>query len=134
MMSDTPTFKAGQCWRYRTPEGFETSRLVIGAIASFSADRRIICLSVTDAPEREADGTISRVVIPFLALSEGALVATVTSQDEAGPFEPAPAFAAELEAWSNDPRGLTCFTVPFEWSLNLLIAQQMAAIIGTDAA
>lgn len=133
-MADTATFKTGQCWHYRTPEGFETSRIVIGAIASFSANRRIICVSVTDAPERESDGTIRRVVIPFLAMSEAALAATVTDHDAPGAAQLAPAFAVELETWRNDPRGLTCFTVPFEGSLNLLIAQQMAAIIDTNAA
>ena len=133
-MTEKPAFAAGQCWRYATPPGFDTSRIVIGAIATFSADRRIVCLSVVDAPEKQPDGTIATVTIPFIAMTEAALAATVTEPDFAGTTELPNGFARELDAWHADPRGLTCFTVRFEGYLDRLVAHQMAAIIGTNAA
>ncbi len=127
-------YKAGQCWRYDAPEGFESSRLVIGAIASFSGDARIICCSVFDAPERQDDGRIQPVTIPFLPLSEPAFAASVTGPDESGEAMLPDGFTTALAQWRDDPRGLTCFTVPYDGSLDRLIARQMAAIVGTDAA
>ncbi len=134
MTASSTGFAAGQCWSYRAPEGFEASRIVIGAVASFSAGRCIFCCAVTKAPERQPDGGFARVVIPFLPMSEDALAQTVTTRDEANPVQLPEAFANALATWRDDPRGLTCFTVPFEGHLDRMIAQQMAAIIGTDAA
>lgn len=128
------TFKAGQCWSYAAPEGFENSRILIGAIASFSQDMSILCCAVTAAPERQQDGSLAPVAIPFLAFSEEAFRATVTSRDDDCLASLPDEFAAALDAWQNDPEGLACFTVPFDGRLDLLIARQMAAIVGTDAA
>lgn len=128
-------YKAGQCWRYDAPEGFESSRVVIGAIASFSGDARIICFSVLDAPERQDDGDVLPVTIPFLPLSEAAFASSVTALDETTDAAALPeGFAQALTQWRDDPRGLSCFTVAFDGSLDRLIARQMAAIVGTDAA
>ncbi len=129
-MTDLPTsFSAGQFWRFRAPEGFEDSRVLIGAVASFSAGQRVFCCAVTEAPKRQSDGTIARVAIPFLPMTEDALVRTVTTQDQ-NPVQALPdGFADALSAWHDDPRGLTCFTVPFEGYLDRMIAYQMAAII-----
>ena len=125
-------FAAGQRWTYRTPKGFEASRLVIGAILKFEGSGSIVCCSVAGAPRRHADGSIDTVTIPFLPLSEGALTATVVAQD--GMEEPAAAFAEKLQDWSNDPRGLSTFTVPFDGYLDHLIAHQMAQRVGLSAA
>ena len=127
-------FAAGQVWGYRAPEGFETSRLMIGAVVSFSAGRPVFCCAVTQAPERRPDGSIARVTIPFLAITEAALIETVTTRDETAAAQLPADFAEALAAWQDDPRGLTCFTVPFDGYLDRMIARQMAAIIGTDAA
>ena len=127
-------YKAGQCWRYDAPEGFEGSRLVIGAIASFSGDTRIICCGVLDAPERQDDGRVLAVTIPFLPLTEAAFAASITTLDDICEAAVPDGFAQALEHWRHDPRGLTCFTVAFDGSLDRLIARQMAAIVGTDAA
>lgn len=126
--------KAGQVWCYAAPQGFESSRLVIGAIATFSGETRIVCVSVTGAPQRQPDGSLATVAIPFLPISETAFAATVSSLDEAATEAPDAAFADALDEWSGDTRGLTCFTVPFDGFLDKLIARQMAAIVGTDAA
>ncbi len=133
-MPDQPTFAAGQCWHYHAPQGFEASRIVIGAIASFSDGNRILCCSVSDAPERQPDGSFAPVTIPFLAISEAAFAQSVTACDEADGSELADGFADGLKAWQDDERGLTCFTVPFEGQLDRMIAMQMAAIVGSDAA
>ncbi|MGD9785473.1 MAG: hypothetical protein AB7E80_01155 [Hyphomicrobiaceae bacterium] len=127
-------FKAGQSWSYRSPEGFETSRIVIGAIATFGGRPAILCCSVSGAPQREPDGSIVTVDIPFLPIEEAALSATVTSCDEPPTASIGEGFAEGLDQWQSDPRGLSCFTVPFDGYLDRLIAHQMAAIVGTDAA
>ncbi|HKZ97297.1 MAG TPA: hypothetical protein VJ045_09980 [Hyphomicrobiaceae bacterium] len=126
------TFAAGQRWIYRAPEGFEASRLVIGAILKFDGGHSIVCCSVTGAPRRQAGGAADSVTIPFLPMTEQALRASVTSLD--GTEEPPDSFAEKLQQWSDDPRGLTTFTVPFEGYLDRMIALQMAEIVGQSAA
>lgn len=133
MKIERPQFAAGQIWRYAAPPGFETSRILIGAVATFSTDRRILCCAVTGAPERTADGQCHPVSIPFVPMTENALAATVTGLDPTSAALP-DGFAAALAEWQNDPRGLTCFTVPFDGDMGRMIARQMAAIVGTDAA
>ena len=51
-----------------------------------------------------------------------------------GSEAPAEHFRAALDAWQADERGLTSFTVPFEGFLDRMIATQMEAIVGRDAA
>lgn len=126
-------FAAGQSWTYRTPKGFESSRLLIGAIASFDRHRTIICSSVVHAPRRAADGHLEMITISFLPMSEGAFRASVVALDEAEAALP-DCFAPKLEEWSRDPKGLTAFTVPFEGFLDQMIAHQMAEIAGLSAA
>lgn len=123
----------GQCWRYGAPAGFETSRLVIGAIATFSADAHIVCVSVSGAPQVQPDGSVIAVDIPFLPLSTEAFLATVDALDEAATAELDRGFADALGEWNDDPRGASCFTVAFDGYLDRLIARQMAAIVGADA-
>ncbi|MGD9669618.1 MAG: hypothetical protein AB7U75_11250 [Hyphomicrobiaceae bacterium] len=134
-MTASPTgFSAGQSWSYRTPEGFETSRILIGAVASFSDGQRVFCCAVTGAPERQPDGGKACVAIPFLPMTEDALTRTVTTRDETTAGVLPHGFSEAFTTWRDDPRGLSCFTVPFEGYLDRLIARQMAAIIGSDAA
>lgn len=121
-----------QSWTYAAPAGFEDSRLVVGAIVTFDGWERIVCCSVTGAPRRLACGTTERVTIPFLPLSEKAFRATVSALD--GESDPPESFAAALAEWSADGRGLSVFTVPFDGTLDRLIARQMAAIVGQSAA
>jgi len=123
---------AGQCWTYRAPAGFESSRLLIGAIASFAERGRIICAAAVHAPRRRADGHIETVTIPFLPMTDAAFHASVVALDGTG--ELPETFAEQLEAWSNDPKGLSAFTVPFLGFLDQMIAHQMAEIAGLSAA
>ncbi len=126
-------FAAGQSWTYRAPAGFETSRLLIGAIASFDNAQHIVLAAAVHAPRRHADGHLERVTIPFLPMTEAAFQASVVSRDEVA--EPLPGiFSDKLSEWQNDPQGLTTFTVPFEGFLDQMIALQMAEIAGLSAA
>lgn len=128
----TVTFEAGQQWTYDAPEGFDRSRIVIGAVLTFAGHEPVVCCAVTDAPRRLADGRVDRVTIPFLPVSEAALRASVVLCD--GRAEPPGGFAAGLDDWRRDPRGLSVFTVAFDGFLDRMIARQMAAIIGHTAA
>jgi hypothetical protein len=123
---------AGQCWTYRPPAGFEHSRLVIGAILHFQSGRTAVCCSVTEAPRRNPNGTIERVSIPFLPLTEPAFRMSAMQFD--GYLEPPTIFAEKLQSWQDDPRGLSTFTVAFEGDLEQLIALQMAEIASRTAA
>lgn len=126
-----PAFAAGQCWTYRAPRGFETSRIHIGAIFEFANGDRLIAACVTDAPQRLADGRTARGTIPLLPLSEAALRQTVVAL--AGEADLPESFLAAFEAWNDDDRGGTFFTVPFEGHLDKMIARQMAEISGAAA-
>lgn len=120
-------FAAGQRWTYRAPAGFEASRIVIGAVVSFSANERVVCVAVFGAPQRGADGTLEPVVIPFLPFAHAAFASTVLAYD--GEDVPPAAFGPALDAWASDRRGLSMFTVPFEGGLELMIARQMEQIV-----
>ena len=119
-------YAAGQRWTYRTPEGFEASRIVIGAVVSFGENDRVVCAAVAGAPTRLPDGSVEPATIPFLPFCEPAFAATVVEAD--GHDVPPPEFTPALEAWMADPRGLSTFTVAFDGSLGRLIAAQMAQI------
>lgn len=120
------SFAAGQRWTYRAPQGYEASRIVIGAVVSFGEGERVVCAAVAGAPTRLEDGSEVAGMIPFLPFREAAFAETVVSAD--GEDMPPPDFKTALDAWMADPRGLSTFTVPFEGSLNMLIARQMEKI------
>jgi hypothetical protein len=123
------SFVAGQSWAYRAPQGFEASRIVIGAIVRFEDRESIFCVSVLSAPRNHAAGPGDTITVPFVPLSESAFAATVTAlaaDDEQVPD----AFATQLQAWSVDDRGLAVFTVPFLGFIDQMMSMQMAAITG----
>jgi hypothetical protein len=126
-------FATGQSWTYRAPHGFEASRLLIGAIATFGEDRNIVCCAVIHAPRRHADGHFDMVTIPFLPMTEAAFEASVVELCS-GEAELPGMFVEKLTEWINDPKGMSVFTVPFEGSLDQMISQQMAEIRGLSAA
>jgi hypothetical protein len=121
------TFEAGQQWAYATSPDIAESRIIIGAIVEFEGGRRVACCAVTGALQRGADGATERVTIPFVPMLDEALAQSVTHQDGTGDLPDD--FAVHLAAWQEDARGATYFTVPFEGSLDRLIAQQMAALV-----
>jgi hypothetical protein len=121
------TFAAGQQWTYRAPPEVSTSRIVIGAIVEFEGGHTVVCCAVTGAMQRHSDGSLDRVVVPFLPMTLEALEQTVAERDGDGvlPDE----FAMHFQAWRDDPRGASYFTVPFEGSVERMIGLQMAAIV-----
>ncbi len=125
-------FEAGQQWRYRSTPEADPSRLVVGALVEFESGRWIVCCAVIGALAPGEGGATARVTVPFIPMTLEALAETVLALDGTAdlPLE----FASALAAWQSDPRGTTYFTVPFEGSLERMIARQMAAIVGvTDA-
>ena len=126
------SFAVGQMWSYRTRPELADSRLVIGALLAFEAGQSLACCSVIGALQQRPDGTLERVTIPFLPMTGDALARTVLSLEGEGAV--APAFAAHFSNWHDDERGLSFFTVPFEGSLDRMIALQMAEIAGEPVA
>jgi hypothetical protein len=126
------TLAVGQQWTYRAPVEVAHSRLVVGAILAFEGPGRIVCLSVTGALQTNPDGSVVEVTIPFLPMTESAVIATIVAPDGTAPV--ADGFAEQFEAWHGDTRGHSYFTVPFEGSLDRMIALQMAEIVNTQKA
>jgi len=124
------TFEAGQQWAYASSSDLAHSRIVIGAIVEFDGGAVITCCAVTGALQKAADGAVEHVDIPFLPIAREALARSVTQLDGFGTLPDA--FAVELENWRLDPRGASYFTVPFEGSLERMIALQMAVLIDKD--
>ena len=122
----TQSIEAGTSWTYRAPSGYEASRIIVGAIVRFQDEPDIACVSVLDAPQRRADGSIVPRTIPLLPMTLTAFSQTVLRQD--GHIPAPPEFMPAFEAWHEDGRGLTYFTVPFDGHLDRMIARQMAAI------
>jgi hypothetical protein len=122
--ADLSIYEAGQRWTYRSPAGFEASRIIIGAILFFEDQAPVACVAVEDAPQRRADASTTTGSIPFLPLTLDALHRTVETRD--GSADLPESFAASFLAWRDDERGLSYFTVPFEGHLDRMIARQMA--------
>ncbi len=123
------TLAVGQQWTYRAPPEIAASRLIVGAILVFEGAERIICLSVIGALQTNPGGEVAVVTIPFLPMTESAVRATFVALEGAATV--ADGFAEHFEAWHGDERGLSYFTVPFEGSLDRMIALQMSQIVGS---
>jgi hypothetical protein len=122
------TFAVGQKWSCPGSTGQGEAYLVIGALLSFESGEVIACCVVTGSAQRHPDGSESRITIPFLPITAHALGETVTTL--IGSADVPQDFQTQFEAWRTDPRGLSYFTVPFEGRLDLMIARQMAEIVG----
>ena len=118
---------AGQRWLYATPAGFETSRIVIGAVVTFAEHEPVVCCIVEQAAQRTPTGGIERVTIPFLPMTQSAFQQTVSGAD--GTAEVPEVFTRHYASWREDARGLSYFTVPFFGFLDKMIAHQMQEMI-----
>lgn len=127
-MSGSTEFRAGQQWVYRPPDGYEHSRIVVGAVVEFADREPIVCCAVTGAVRRLPDGRFETITIPFLPMTFSALKRSVVAPDGLGAVPQD--FVSAYQGWRDDPRGLTAFTVPFDGLLERLIAHQMAEIVG----
>ncbi len=135
MIAKADKLAAGQSWTYRTPAGFESSRLIIGAVVRLEDERTIICAAASNAPTRQANSNPAKTNIAFIPMSERAFRASVLACDNTNATPPDIAgFQKEIQSWQTDPRGLSVFTVPFEGQLDRMIALQMADIVGKPAA
>lgn len=123
---------AGQQWTYNAPQGFENSRIVIGAIANCGEQGRIICFSVLNAPYQAEDGSFQPVTLLFIPMTEAAFLETIVAHD--GEADPPERFVEALQGWQNDPNGLTFFTVPYETTFDRLMTAQASQMIGRSAA
>lgn len=121
------TVKAGQVWR----ASGGAHRIIVGAVIGIEGRPAVACCSVIAGPA--ADGSPGETV-PFLPLTIEALADSVDGLVAAADGEVAEGFLGALGAWQSDPRGLTVFNVPYEGSLDRLIARQMASIVGVDPA
>lgn len=122
------TFKAGQVWRGR---GDDRPIVVIGAVIEIEGRPAVACCSVLS---EGADAGRTGETVPFLPLTIEALAQSVDGCAIAEDGEVAEGFLDALRSWQDDPRGLTVFNVPYEGSLDRLIARQMASIVGVDPA
>ena len=123
------TFAVGQQWTYAAQPAQSQSRIIIGALLDFADSGRIACCTVTGAHQKQPDGTYSLVTIPFLPMTLDALERTVIELDGEGGV--ADEFLQQFDAWHDDERGLSYFTVPFEGSLERMIAMQMSDLVGS---
>ncbi|MEL6372522.1 MAG: hypothetical protein AAFR04_00970 [Pseudomonadota bacterium] len=121
---------AGQTWHYRAHDHNARSVIVIGAIVRFEERAPIVCCAVLNAPDRGQDGKAQATTIPFLPLAYDAAAQTLT-EPSAQEFDLPEGFVPALQAWQEDARGLTCYTVPFDGRLDRMIALQMASIVET---
>lgn len=110
---------AGQSWIYRPPQGFESSRMVVGAVVPMDDGLNLVCCSVRDAPRRADAGADERTNILFLPMTETAFRASVTEVD--GPGEVPAEFSERFNQWVSDTRGRAAFTVPYSGSLEQMI-------------
>lgn len=124
-------FAAGQRWIYRAAPELETSRLIIGAVVTFNGGK-VYCCAVSFAGRAAPTGGLERVHIPFLPMTEDALANTVVALE--GPGDLPPSFAGRLQEWTEDPRGMSTFTVPFDGYLDHLISSQVANLASGQAA
>ena len=115
-------YAIGQSWTYPVPEGFESSRIVVGAIEG-EGEQTIICVSVTDVPVPHPDGGIGRTTIAFMPFTSQALDATVIGQD--GDLTVPDGFEEAHGEWLEDPEGQRCFDVPFPVILSKLFQQML---------
>ena len=121
------TLTPGQQWIYHAPKNLEQTRMVIGAIATCGQQGRVICCSIITNEPMSPD-----VTVPFLPMTEAAFLESVIKPDGMG--NPADGFAATLENWKSDPRGLSVFTVPYKGDLKRLIKDQVEAVSAQNAA
>ncbi|MGE0024147.1 MAG: hypothetical protein AB7S70_11025 [Hyphomicrobium sp.] len=120
----------GQSWRYRAPEGFEESRLVVGAIVRFERGENIVCCSVSKLPRKLNGAAHETITLPFLPLTESAFRASVSEQDGVGDLPES--FPKRLLMWAEDEKGMVAFKVPFAGNLEQMVELQFGR--RTDAA
>ena len=113
------SYCVGQAWTYEAPKGFESSRIVIGAILTFANHEPVICSAVTGAPMLDDQGNVQPLTIPFLPFSKSAFDQTVVRLD--GDSELPQSFDESYESWKIDQKGLGFINIPFKGLLRNMV-------------
>lgn len=112
-------YEVGQSWSYETLPGFETSRILIGAIEDIPEVGEIICISLTNAPMPRPDGSApDMATIPFIPFAREAIDQSVKKLDG---DEPLPDHFDELHAdWLKETKGEEFMPIPVPLFLDML--------------
>ncbi len=114
----------GQTWIYRPPTGFDSSRMVIGAVVPLADNSNLVCCSVLDAPRDGGQTPGDTVNILFLPMTESAFRASVVGQD--GPRSLPAEFKAMFDQWLAETGGRAAFSVPFTGRLDAMVDLEFA--------
>ncbi len=80
-------YEVGQSWSYETTPGFESSRILIGAIEEIAEVGEVICITLTNAPMPRPDGsTPDMATIPFIPFARDAIDQSVKKLDGNDPL------------------------------------------------
>ena len=115
----TIKFAPGQCWTYKTISGFDSSRIIVGAVEFLPDEGDIVCITVTDAPVPTArGGPIEAHTMPFIPFSAEALAGSVVEQLEDVPIPDE--FPPMYESWMEDTGGSEFLTITLRTFFELL--------------
>ncbi len=112
------SYVVGQAWIFKAPQVFKESRLIIGAILTFTSHEPIICAAVTKAPMSDLRGRVQAITIPFLPFSKIAFDQTVLNIDGSAPLPKD--FKDHYTSWKNDRKGIGFINIPFAGLLRSL--------------
>ncbi len=112
-------YAVGQVWTWPIPEGFEDSRIIIGAVETLEDGEEVICIAATAAPVPRREGKVARMTIPFLPFSKKAMDTTVLELD-GNEGELPEDFHLALQHWKMDPANRIFFQEPFPTLLSTL--------------
>jgi hypothetical protein len=97
-------YEVGQSWSYETMPGFESSRILIGAIETIPEVGDVICITLTNAPMPKPDGSApDTATIPFIPFARDAIDQSVIKLD--GDEELPEHFADLLANWMEETEG-----------------------------
>ena len=97
-------YEVGQSWSYETMPGFESSRILIGAIEEVPEVGEVICITLTNAPMPKPDGSApDMATIPFIPFARDAIDQSVKMLDG---NDPLPDHFDDLHAdWMSETEG-----------------------------
>lgn len=117
----TRNFAVGQSWRYGASFGFESSRIVIGAIVPQEDVGEVVCVMLVDVPlPPHAGGLPQPTTIDFVPFAREAIDASVT--ELAGDVSLPPLFAELLDSWQEETAGDDFLTISVPVFLDILAA------------
>lgn len=106
----TLSYTTGQSWTWVSPEGFEQSRVVIGAIEQTAGGGEVVCVAITGLPVPAAQGEVQLTTISFVPFTREAIDASLKENEGEQPVPDA--FTPALEQWRANPEGPLAVPVP----------------------